>query len=146
MPLSRSTIKKLRRLQERVVAHAAKYNQGEWCGTQGCLAGFCATECLAPDQIVISHSALNEFDRGNKESTCFVPSEDYSDSEFGYSSIYMTARKYLNLEPEQADILFDPTWSGDAEIFNRRDGDSRKDAALKASARIEMFIASGGTL
>lgn len=139
--LSKDTIKKLRWLQKRVVSHPHKYDQGEWCGTTGCLAGFCFPKALGFRNVVVDDAEYFKsnpaFVEGMRE---FSPSLN----PIAYSCFYQTAKKYLGLDDDSAVRLFHYDWDGKAYEFNRRAGDTDEQAALKAADRIELFIESGG--
>lgn len=136
--LSPETIKKLRWLQKRVLKYPESYNQGRWCGTQGCLAGFCAAKVLK--------TVLPVAPAGDKLS--YLKKRAGFEKYIGFEEL---GRKFLGIEESYAgsllsDRLFSGYWDGRAEKFNRKPKDSYARAAQKAVKRIDMFIETDGAV
>lgn len=138
--LSPETIEKLEWLKSQLRKYPHKYNQEVWCGSQGCLAGY-----------ILSHVYAHKLNL-NHEGVMAVSEWELDDAinNAGFCTMRLAAAAWLGLvEPMYQDGVFDlfsGRWEGDASEFNRSQTDTDEQAAEKARQRIDLLIASGGTI
>lgn len=129
--LKPSTIKKLRWVQARIRRYPHKYYQGTWCGTSGCIAGFCLPKVYGYKTVVLSESRSEKVLGRHREYIVFPKK----------------AGDWLGLTKAQRDRLFASEWEGEAAQYNRRffAMEPDQETAEKTCNRIDLFIESGGT-
>lgn len=127
------TIERINWLIGQLQKHPHRYDQGQFCGTQACLAGFILPKALNRSRFITFTTYDQMYKQAGVEDTQNL-------------SLCGTAGEWLGITREQVNKLFGAYWVGEAAKFNRDCYDTHRVAADKAIQRLELFISSDGRI
>lgn len=129
------TIERVNWLIGRLKKSPHRYDQGQFCGAQGCLAGFIFPQVLGSRRVIFE-------DYGDLEQRLM---KKLKIKEEGVDT-FKIAGDWLGISRSQTNLLFNGRWSGGAEQFNRDQFDTDRESANKAIKRLELFLSSDGRI